>query len=63
MAFGLLGQLIGVLLILFGGFLIVIFPAYSTDERAPGHQPVSFTISAIFIGILCLFIGALLIFF
>ena len=63
MAFGLLGFLFGILMIVFGGFMIGLFPAYSSSKEAPGHQPADFTISAIFIGLVCLFVGVLLILF
>ncbi len=63
MAFGLLGLFVGVLMMVFGGFMIGLFPGYTTDRNAPGHQPLDFSISGIFIGFMCLLIGVLLIIF
>ena len=61
MAFGLIGQLIGILLILFGGFMVFFFPASS--EKPTGHQPEKFSISGIIIGLLSLVIGVMLLFY
>jgi len=60
--FGLIGQLIGILLIIFGGFLVFFFPAYS-EKSVPGHQPLSFGVSGIVIGLISLVFGFILLFY
>ena len=57
MAFGLLGGLIGLLLIFFGGFLVFFLPA------AVHHQPKDFAIGGIIIGLFCAIIGFFLLLF
>lgn len=63
MAFGLIGLFAGVLLILFGGFMVFLFPTYSESGKATGYQPQSFSISGIFIGLISLAAGFILVFF
>ncbi len=69
MAFGLLGQLIGILLILFGGYMVFLFPSYADPQSSTGsrqtvgHQPSEFSISGIVIGLISLVIGFMLLFF
>ena len=55
--FGWIGILVGILLIIFGGFLVVFFP--STIE----HQPPQMTVGGVILGFVCLVIGVLLLFF
>lgn len=55
--FGWLGILIGILLILVGGYLIIFFPSM------PEHQPTSMTLGAIILGFVLAVAGALLIIF
>ncbi len=54
--FGLLGQVIGVIIILIGGLLM--FFLHAPEE----HQPPEFGISFIFIGLILVIIGGLLLF-
>lgn len=49
-------KLIAILLIIFGGFMVLFFPL------APEHQPESFSISGVIIGFISLIIGAYLLF-
>ena len=69
MAFGLLGQFIGILLILFGGYMVFLFQSYAdpASSRGPrqtvGHQPSEFSVSGIFIGLVCLVLGFMLLFY
>lgn len=55
--FGWIGILVGILLVLFGGYLVVFFPA------APEHQAQQMTAGAIILGFICLVIGGILLFF
>jgi hypothetical protein len=57
MAFGILGIIIGILLILFGGYLVIFFPS------AAHTQPPSMTTGAIVLGFLCVVVGILLLVF
>lgn len=57
MAFGLLGQLIGLILILLGGFLA--FFLQTTDM----HQPKEFSLTGIYLGLLFLVLGFFLLLF
>jgi hypothetical protein len=54
--FGIIGILVGLLLILIGGFLVFFFP--STAE----HQPHPFDITGVVLGFILLIIGGALIF-
>ena len=63
MAFGILGFLIGILMLLFGGFMVFFFPSYSDSGRATAHQPIEFSVSGIVIGLVSLLIGFMLMFF
>lgn len=54
--FGMAGLVIGILLLLFGAFMIFGFPA------AEEHQPPSFSWAAIVIGFIVAIIGAVLVF-
>ncbi len=57
MVFGILGQILGVLFVIFGGFLIFFLPS-SSD-----WTPKAFSLSGIVIGLLLLIFGGILIFF
>ena len=54
--FGLAGLVIGILLLLFGAFMVIGFPA------AEEHQPQSFSWAGIVMGFIALLIGAVLVF-
>ena len=55
--FGWIGGIIGVLLILLGGFLVIFFP-FTSEE-----QPESMAMTAIVTGFVLLVIGGVLLFF
>ncbi len=57
MAFGFFGPIIGIILILLGGFLVFFM------HTTPMHQPEAFSLSGIVIGLMFLFFGIFLIFF
>ncbi len=54
--FGLLGLLIGIFLVLIGGYMIFFFPLTSV------HQEEYFGKTAIVLGFICLIVGGILIF-
>lgn len=54
--FGLLGTILGIILIIVGGFLVVFFPA--TLE----HQSQEFSVVGIVLGLIFLIVGVVLIF-
>jgi len=54
--FGILGILVGILMVLAGGFLILFFP--STGD----HQPPPFDLVGVVLGFILLIIGGVLIF-
>lgn len=53
---GFLGIVVGILLILIGGFLMFLFPG------APEHQTESFSLVGVVLGFILIVIGGLLIF-
>ena len=55
--FGWIGIVVGILLILFGGYLVVFFPA------AVEMQPASMSAGAVILGFICLIVGGILLFF
>ncbi len=54
--FGLAGLIVGILLLLFGAFMVIGFPG--SEE----HQPYDFSVAGIVIGFVCLAIGVVLVF-
>ncbi len=54
--FGLLGQIIGIIIIIIGGFLL--FFLHAPEE----HQPTEFSISFIVLGLILIIVGGLLLF-
>jgi hypothetical protein len=54
--FGILGIIIGILLIMLGGFLVLFFP------MAPEHQAGQFTKVGVILGFIFLIIGGVLVF-
>jgi hypothetical protein len=54
--FGIIGVLVGIVLILIGGFLVFFFP--STAE----HQPPPFDVVGVVLGFILIIIGGILIF-
>ncbi|MBI4175787.1 MAG: hypothetical protein HY518_01160 [Candidatus Aenigmarchaeota archaeon] len=56
MAFGIIGAIVGILLVLMGIFLVIFFP------MATAHQQEKFSWMGIIMGIIFLVVGGLLIF-
>ena len=54
--FGLIGQVIGIIIIIIGGFLL--FFMHAPEE----HQPTEFGISFVILGLILIIIGGLLLF-